>query len=144
MERSSPFHWSPRSWRFWHDLERIMHKCVHDIAYLAHVQPQSIPRHITTFYSKMICIHCRRLARIVTRLVGIFVVHVIRDSELCQYNWVVTHIIQAFLSYGPQLVSEAISYGSLANLNSKSRAVIFATHNSKDVNVPISIPFLRH
>lgn len=88
----------------------------------------------------MIGIHCKYLARVVSSLVSILVVHVVRDTYFCENARPVAHVVHSFLLNCGKLIPEAISYGRLTNFDCEGWRKIFTSQNAKDIDVPDPIP----
>lgn len=88
----------------------------------------------------MIGIHSTRLATIIASLVRMFVIHIIRNSDLRQNKWMITHVVETFLSQELQLIAQAIPDCGLSNLNCKSRRKILATKNTNYIDVIDPVP----
>ena len=52
----------------------------------------------------------------------------------------ISHILHSFFPDGRELISEAISDCRLAYFDSKCWGQIFPSQNSKNINIPVSIP----
>lgn len=68
----------------------------------------------------MICIHRTGLATVIPSFIRVFIIHVVRDSDLGKDKRMITHVIEAFLSEELELVAQAVSDGGLTNLDCKS------------------------
>lgn len=117
-----------------------LHSIGAEIRYLCDVYPQSKTVRGTALERKMIRIHGTALATVVTSFVCILVVHVIGDSDFCEYQWMATHVIQTFIAEELQLVTETVSDGCLANLNCKGRGIIFASKYANDIHIVKPVP----
>lgn len=85
------------------------------------IDPKSIAISAAALQGEMICIHGRRLACIVTRFIGILVVHVKRNPNLREDARMVAHVVYALSSNGGELVSEAVPDCCLPYFDSKCR-----------------------
>lgn len=93
----------------------------------------------------MICVHSQRLTGVVTSLVGILVIHVVRDANLCKHARMVAHILQTFLTDRFELFSQAIPDGSRTNFDGECRREVFPPQDSKYIDVVEAIPtMVRH
>lgn len=90
----------------------------------------------------MVCVHSSHLAAIVARFVCIFVVHVIRDSNLREDHRVVTHIPKTFISQELELIAHAVSNGSFTDFDTKHGRQILATEDTNDIDIVESIPIV--
>ncbi|KAG9938422.1 glycosyl hydrolase-like protein, partial [Aureobasidium melanogenum] len=105
-----------------------------------YVRPERETCYTGTFKSVVIRIHCERLAGKVASLVSVFVVHVVRNTNLCEDSWTRTHLLLGFFTQVLELVAEAVSDGTFTNLYRESRAQVFAAHDTNHINIPESIP----
>ncbi|KAG9991766.1 glycosyl hydrolase-like protein, partial [Aureobasidium melanogenum] len=87
-----------------------------------YVRPERETCYTGTFKSVVIRIHCERLAGKVASLVSVFVVHVVRNTNLCEDSWTRTHLLLGFFTQVLELVAEAVSDGTFTNLYRESRA----------------------
>lgn len=88
----------------------------------------------------MIGVHGTGLAAVIPCLVGILIVHVIRNSNFRIEQRVVAHIVQTFITKELQLIPQTISDRSFANFDGKGRSPIFAPKNTDDVHIIETIP----
>lgn len=108
--------------------------------YLCGIYPQSKTVRGTALERKMIRIHGAGLTTVVTSFVCILVVHVIGNSDFCEYQGMATHVIQTFIAEEFQLVTETVSDGCLANLNCKGWGIIFASKYTNDIHIIEAVP----
>jgi hypothetical protein len=88
----------------------------------------------------MVGIQGSDLATIVAGLVGVLVVHVVWDADLCKDTRMDAHVLGTFFSNCPELMGEAVSYRILTNLDSESWCEILASQHAEHVDVPHAVP----
>ena len=108
--------------------------------YGCHVDPEGKTVDAAAFEREVIGVHGEGLARVVSRLIGVFVVHVVGNSDFGEDAGVFAHVVQTFSAHCRQLVSEAIPNSCFADFNGEGRCQITASQDAQNVNVPIAIP----
>jgi hypothetical protein len=88
----------------------------------------------------MVGIQGSDLATIVAGLVGVLVVHVVWDADLCKDTRMDAHVLGTFFSNCPELMGEAVSYRILTNLDGESWCEILASQHAEHVDVPHAVP----
>jgi hypothetical protein len=91
----------------------------------------------------MVGVHCCDLTAIITGLVRVLVIHIVRDADFGEYTRMDAHIVGAFLAYSSKLVSKAVPYSCLPNLDSESWGKVFTPQDTKNINIPYAIPRLK-
>lgn len=110
IERSSPFQRSPCSWLFCVQLAELLRTgCCSLLTNGGHIDPQSIAIDPAPFQREMIRIHSSHLACVITGFIGIFIIHVVRNTNFREDTRMVSHVFNPFISYGSQLISKAVS-----------------------------------
>lgn len=90
----------------------------------------------------MVRIHCPYLAAVIPCFVRLLVVHVVRDPDLGEYQWMISHISQAFVPKEFELITQAISNCSFTDLDGKGRSEILPTEDAYHINVVEPIPVM--
>lgn len=83
----------------------------------------------------MVRIHCSHLIAVIPRFVRMLVIHVVRNSDLGEYQWMISHISQALVPKEFELVTQAISNCSFTNLDSKRRSEILPTEDAYHIHI---------
>lgn len=106
-----------------------------DRTYPCSVKPQREAVSGASLDGKMVRIHCSHLAAVISRFIGMFIVHVIRDPDLGEYQRMIPHVPQALFPEEFELVTQAIANCSFTDLDSEGWCEIFATENSYHINI---------
>ena len=73
----------------------------------------------------MVGVHSKRLASVITRFVGVLIIHIVGYSNLGEYAWMISHEVGSFFFHSRKLVSEAVSDGCLTHLDGESGRIVF-------------------
>ena len=88
----------------------------------------------------MVCIHSPDLATVVTGFVCMLVVHVVRDTDFGEYQRMISHVSETFVSQELKLISQAVSDSCLSDFYAKNRGKVFSTKDTNHIDIVNSIP----
>ena len=103
------------------------------------IGPQGKVR-LATLQSEVVGIHGENLTCIISSLVGMTIVHVIRDANLRKQARMYTHIVKSFFGDRLERVPQTIPDGMFTYSYRKCRAQVFAPQHAEYVHVPVAIP----
>lgn len=88
----------------------------------------------------MVCVHSPDLATVVTGFVCILVVHVVRDTDFGEYQRMISHVPETFVSQELKLISQAVPDSCLSDFYTKNRGKVFSTKDTNHIDIVDSIP----
>lgn len=88
------------------------------------IDPKGKPVCFTALEGKVISIHRQNLAGVISGLVGAFVVHIVRNTNLREHARTMPNVIDTLLTDGRQLFFKGVAYSRFANLDRERRTEV--------------------